>query len=460
MKYFPLFADLDKAHVLVAGGGEQATQKVRLLLKTSAQITVVAETVTDELRELEESNAIWIVLRTVPRPRPRRPASRLCRHRRPRSSTPPSPARPRRAAFPSMSSMRPSSPPSSCRPSSTARPSRWRSAPRVPPRCWRARSRPGSRPGCPPISARWPSAPKRCAPSSPRRIPDARSRRRLWERLLQGPFRRAVLSGAEAEADRIFAVGIAGRRGPAVRPRGADRLRPRRSRPAHAQGPAAPAGGRRAGRRPPGQPQDPRIRPPRCRAHLRRQDAGRPHHLAGRDQPHPGARGRSRQGRGPAQGRRPLHLRPRRRGDGRPADRRHRRRGRAGRHGGPCLRRPHRSAGDAARARAPLLGRYRRHRRRRARSRLAGARLARHSVRRLHGRRQRATPARQPAGRRRRSRHPRRHRRERHARERARRRHHARRPHRLRRQPGDRRPRRDLRRPRLGRRPAFVDPKA
>ena len=63
MKYFPLFADLDGAHVLVVGGGEQATQKVRLLLKTSAQITVVAATVTSELRELEARNAIWIVPR-------------------------------------------------------------------------------------------------------------------------------------------------------------------------------------------------------------------------------------------------------------------------------------------------------------------------------------------------------------------------------------------------------------
>ena len=121
------------------------------------------------------------------------------------------------------------------------------------------------------------------------------------------------------------------------------------------------------------EPQDPRVRPPRRRAHLRRQDAGRPHHLAGRDQPHPGARGAGRQGRGPAQGRRPLHLRPRRRGDGRAAGGRHRRRGRARRHRRACLRRPHRPAGDAARARAPLLGRHRRHRRRRARSRLAGA---------------------------------------------------------------------------------------
>ena len=64
MKYFPLFADLDGAHVLVVGGGEQAAQKVRLLRKTGAQITVVAESVTDELRELEDGNAIWIVLRT------------------------------------------------------------------------------------------------------------------------------------------------------------------------------------------------------------------------------------------------------------------------------------------------------------------------------------------------------------------------------------------------------------
>ena len=36
MKYFPIFADLDKAHVLVVGGGEQAAQKVRLLRKTKA----------------------------------------------------------------------------------------------------------------------------------------------------------------------------------------------------------------------------------------------------------------------------------------------------------------------------------------------------------------------------------------------------------------------------------------
>jgi uroporphyrin-III C-methyltransferase/precorrin-2 dehydrogenase/sirohydrochlorin ferrochelatase len=63
MRYFPIFADLAKAQVLVVGGGEQAAQKVRLLSKTSAYITVVAEAVTDELHELGEKSAIWIVPR-------------------------------------------------------------------------------------------------------------------------------------------------------------------------------------------------------------------------------------------------------------------------------------------------------------------------------------------------------------------------------------------------------------
>ena len=63
MRYFPLFADLDAAGVLVAGGGEQAAQKVRLLRKTNARITVVAETVTDELRDLAQQDAITIVPR-------------------------------------------------------------------------------------------------------------------------------------------------------------------------------------------------------------------------------------------------------------------------------------------------------------------------------------------------------------------------------------------------------------
>jgi uroporphyrin-III C-methyltransferase / precorrin-2 dehydrogenase / sirohydrochlorin ferrochelatase len=64
MRYFPLFADLAEADVLVAGGGEEAARKVRLLRKTRARITVVAETVSEELRELAERGAIAVLPRT------------------------------------------------------------------------------------------------------------------------------------------------------------------------------------------------------------------------------------------------------------------------------------------------------------------------------------------------------------------------------------------------------------
>ena len=60
MRYFPLFADLDAAGVLVAGGGEQAAQKVRLLLKTNARITVIAADPTPELRQLAGQGALTI----------------------------------------------------------------------------------------------------------------------------------------------------------------------------------------------------------------------------------------------------------------------------------------------------------------------------------------------------------------------------------------------------------------
>ena len=41
MDYFPIFMRLTAKAVLVVGGGESAANKVSLLLKTDAQITVV-----------------------------------------------------------------------------------------------------------------------------------------------------------------------------------------------------------------------------------------------------------------------------------------------------------------------------------------------------------------------------------------------------------------------------------
>jgi uroporphyrin-III C-methyltransferase / precorrin-2 dehydrogenase / sirohydrochlorin ferrochelatase len=49
MRYFPVFLDLAEAKVVVVGGGEEALRKVRLLLKTTARIEVVAPELHEEL---------------------------------------------------------------------------------------------------------------------------------------------------------------------------------------------------------------------------------------------------------------------------------------------------------------------------------------------------------------------------------------------------------------------------
>lgn len=43
MKYFPIFVDVDQSKILIVGGGEQALQKLRLVLKTTARIVVIGE---------------------------------------------------------------------------------------------------------------------------------------------------------------------------------------------------------------------------------------------------------------------------------------------------------------------------------------------------------------------------------------------------------------------------------
>ncbi len=49
MKFFPIFVETKSAHVLVTGGGETALQKLRLLSKTEATITVVAPEFEDDI---------------------------------------------------------------------------------------------------------------------------------------------------------------------------------------------------------------------------------------------------------------------------------------------------------------------------------------------------------------------------------------------------------------------------
>lgn len=57
MRYFPIFVDLDHRRVVVVGGGEEATRKIRLLLKTKAVIEVIAAELHPELAG--NSRVVW-----------------------------------------------------------------------------------------------------------------------------------------------------------------------------------------------------------------------------------------------------------------------------------------------------------------------------------------------------------------------------------------------------------------
>ena len=60
MKSFPMFLQTQDRRVIIAGGGEQAAQKCRLILKTEAAITVLAPTLEPELAGLcAEGRIVW-----------------------------------------------------------------------------------------------------------------------------------------------------------------------------------------------------------------------------------------------------------------------------------------------------------------------------------------------------------------------------------------------------------------
>lgn len=58
MRYFPIFFDLLDRKVIVVGGGEEAVRKIRLLLKTPAQIQVIASDLHDEIKT--DSRIQWL----------------------------------------------------------------------------------------------------------------------------------------------------------------------------------------------------------------------------------------------------------------------------------------------------------------------------------------------------------------------------------------------------------------
>jgi uroporphyrin-III C-methyltransferase/precorrin-2 dehydrogenase/sirohydrochlorin ferrochelatase len=61
MKTFPMFLQMAGRKVVIAGGGEQAAQKTRLMLKTKAEIVILADALDDELKALvQEGRVVWI----------------------------------------------------------------------------------------------------------------------------------------------------------------------------------------------------------------------------------------------------------------------------------------------------------------------------------------------------------------------------------------------------------------
>jgi len=204
MRYFPVFADLDGADVLVAGGGEQAAQKVRLLARTGARIAVVAEALCDELAAQGERGAIDLLRRAFRANdvRGRRlvyvatgdraldaAVSRAAQARgvpvnvvdAPELSTFITPAIVDRSPLTVAIGTEGAAP-------VLAREIRARIEALLPANL-------GA------LAARAQALRERVAAA----VTDPRARRRLWERLLQGPFRGAVLAGTQDEADRILA---------------------------------------------------------------------------------------------------------------------------------------------------------------------------------------------------------------------------------------------------------------
>ena len=442
MKYFPLFADLDKG--ARAGGRRRRAgdaEGAAAAGRPTRRITVVAEAVTDELRELEEGERHLDRAAHLSTPRPRRPAPRLCRHRRATEQLDATVSRAAKARGIAVNVVDAPGLSTFIMPAVVDR------APVTV-----AIGTEGAAPvlareietqlktlRCHQILVRCVAAPPNAACCRRRSAyRDARSRRRLWERLLQGclpPARHPERRGGRGRPHPR--VGIAGAH---RRPRPSGRVA------LIGCGPGDPdlltlkalqrlqeadvlVVDRLV------QPPDTRLRPPRCRAHFRRQDTRSPPPTSQTEIWTCASWCARRQAGGslmtppPSRQTMPFIF------------------GRAAEEmaalqtagiavevvppvlGDLSLHHPTASACRSCCPRAPasLLGRHRHHRRRRRRSRLAGAHLAPNSAFAVHIKIGNTPLLReQPVGRRRRSGNARRHRRERHARERTRHRHHAR----------------------------------
>lgn len=63
MKYFPISIDTKEKNVLVLGGGEIATEKIKTLLKSEFKIYCIADDFTEELLKIREENPEQVLLK-------------------------------------------------------------------------------------------------------------------------------------------------------------------------------------------------------------------------------------------------------------------------------------------------------------------------------------------------------------------------------------------------------------
>lgn len=66
-RYFPMFIDLSDKRVVVVGGGNIATRRVKTLLQFTRNVTAIAPSMTPELQELGKTGYVELFMRPVKR---------------------------------------------------------------------------------------------------------------------------------------------------------------------------------------------------------------------------------------------------------------------------------------------------------------------------------------------------------------------------------------------------------
>ncbi|MEL6684157.1 MAG: siroheme synthase CysG [Pseudomonadota bacterium] len=65
MKHFPIFLAVEGRRIVLSGGGDAAMAKLRLLMKTEAHLTVIAEEIADDIRKWADQGKLRIVERAM-----------------------------------------------------------------------------------------------------------------------------------------------------------------------------------------------------------------------------------------------------------------------------------------------------------------------------------------------------------------------------------------------------------